>query len=181
MLTRPSEPETSFPGATNESKSTDASTGKNVTPLVLDPDDPKTNPWTVMDTLKAIEAEESLRSDKIEMLKNRREMAKTLDQQMSIEGKLARQKKREDDEYLAQQQRMLNEWKREQQVRRRFAGPFIMQEKVPMRSLALTVYHTNPTCAKPNFRLCQRKPKFLPSSFVSKSLLMPSFTRRTFK
>jgi hypothetical protein len=70
-----------------------------------------------MDTLKAIEAEESLKADKIKLLADRKDMAKTLDEQMSIEGKLARRKKREDDAYLAQQQRMLNEWKREQQVR----------------------------------------------------------------
>jgi len=38
---------------------------KKKSPLILDPDDPKTNPWTVMDTLKAIEGEESLKNDKV--------------------------------------------------------------------------------------------------------------------
>ena len=119
-LTRPSEPETSFnrrAEVEQETKRASSSSGAQVTSLVLDPDDPKTNPWTVMDTLKAIEAEESLKADKIKLLADRKDMAKTLDEQMSIEGKLARRKKREDDAYLAQQQRMLNEWKREQQVR----------------------------------------------------------------
>ena len=40
-------------------------------PLVLNPDDPKTNPWTVMDTLKAIEAEESLKNDKVKVRNKR--------------------------------------------------------------------------------------------------------------
>ena len=118
-ISRPSEPETSFirrAEAEQETSRASPSSGAQVTPLILDPDDPKTNPWTVMDTLKAIEAEESLKADKIKLLADRKEMAKTLDEQMSIEGKLARRKKREDDAYLAQQQRMLNEWKREQQV-----------------------------------------------------------------
>ena len=52
--------------------------------MVLDPDDPKTNPWTVMDTLKAIEAEESLKNDKIKLHADRKAMAASLDSQMSV-------------------------------------------------------------------------------------------------
>ena len=133
-ITRDTGPESSFaptgdisaPSATQET-----STVPKKTPLVLDPDDPKTNPWTVMDTLKAIEAEESLKQDKINMLKERKSMAKTLDEQMSIEGIRERQRKKEDDDYLAQQQRMLNEWKREQQ----FADTIIHEKNVQMRKV----------------------------------------------
>ncbi|GMH51204.1 hypothetical protein TrRE_jg11897 [Triparma retinervis] len=133
-LTRPSEPETSFnrrAEVEQETKRASSSSGAQVTSLVLDPDDPKTNPWTVMDTLKAIEAEESLKADKIKLLADRKDMAKTLDEQMSIEGKLARRKKREDDAYLAQQQRMLNEWKREQQ----FADTILHEKNMQMRKV----------------------------------------------
>jgi len=48
------------------------------------------------------------------MLADRKDMAKTLDAQMSIEGVRAAAEKKENAEYLAQQSRMLNEWKREQ-------------------------------------------------------------------
>mmetsp|Transcript_22264 Transcript_22264/g.46258 ORF Transcript_22264/g.46258 Transcript_22264/m.46258 type:complete len:521 (+) Transcript_22264:57-1619(+) len=132
-ITRSSEPETSFAAETEEDtgKKPSSSSAPTKTPLVLDPDDPKTNPWTVMDTLKAIEAEESLKADKIKLLADRKEMAKTLDEQMSIEGKHARRKKRENDAYLAQQQRMLNEWKREQQ----FADAILHEKNMQMRKI----------------------------------------------
>ncbi|GMH75274.1 hypothetical protein TrLO_g13993 [Triparma laevis f. longispina] len=123
---------TSKPSASSRSSSkAKLSEGLGKTTLVLDPDDPKTNPWTVMDTLKAIEAEESLKQDKIDLKAERKSMAKTLEQQMSIEGVRARQQKKEDEAYLAQQQRMLNEWKREQE----FADKIIHEKNLQMRKI----------------------------------------------
>ncbi|GMH84911.1 hypothetical protein TrVE_jg10187 [Triparma verrucosa] len=124
-------PESSDSRAPASRSSSKANLGVTKTPLVLDPDDPKTNPWTVMDTLKAIDAEESLKQDKINLLAERKAMAKTLDQQMSIEGIRARQQKKEDEAYLAQQQRMLNEWKREQE----FADKIIHEKNLQMRKI----------------------------------------------
>jgi len=104
---------------------------KKKSPLVLNPDDPKTNPWTVMDTLKAIEAEESLKRDKVELHRSRVDMAKTLDAQMSVFGERERKAKRENDDYLSQQQSMLNEWKREQ----KFADRIIHDKNLQMRKV----------------------------------------------
>jgi hypothetical protein len=104
---------------------------KKKSPLILDPDDPKTNPWTVMDTLKAIEGEESLRNDTIKLHQSRKDMAKTLDHQMLKEGVIARQEKKENAEYLAQQQRMLNEWKREQH----FAEVILHEKNLQMKKI----------------------------------------------
>ena len=113
------------------STSGDRKGSKPLTTLVLNPDDPKTNPWTVMDTLKAIEAEESLLSDKVTLHANRASMAKTLKQQMSIEDVRLQARKAEDDDYLHQQQRMLNEWKREQH----FADQIINSKNEQMRKI----------------------------------------------
>ncbi|GMI58553.1 hypothetical protein ScalyP_jg10967 [Parmales sp. scaly parma] len=100
-------------------------------PMVLDPDDPKTNPWTVMDTLKAIEAEESLKNDKIKLHADRKAMAASLDSQMSVFTVREKQVKKENDNYLSAQQSMLNEWKREQ----KFADVIIHDKNLQMRRI----------------------------------------------
>jgi superfamily II DNA helicase RecQ len=84
-----------------------------------------------MDTLKAIEAEESRKEEQRNLHATRKAMAATLNAQMAVEQVRHRQLQKEDADYLAQQQRMLNEWKREQN----FADEIIHMKNLQMKKI----------------------------------------------
>jgi len=74
------------------------------------------NPWTLMETFKIIEAEESKTIQKSKAVQKRQEMASALNDQIHRNEETSRLEKAEDENFLEIQRKSLEQWKKEQET-----------------------------------------------------------------
>lgn len=74
------------------------------------------NPWTLMESFKIIEAEESKAAQKSKAVQKRQEMASALNDQIRRNEETSRLEKAEDENFLEIQRKSLEQWKKEQEA-----------------------------------------------------------------